>query len=189
MLNDSRKGMSRLVDALVRVKADMASASGGEAAPLHLAVAGHEPGGLSDALPFPLTCLGMLSDPVTLALAYQAADVYASASLADEGPIMISEAMMCATPAVAFPTNLARDVVQTMTNGYLCSTFESEELAHGLVQVLSSDMRGEMGSAARETALRIHGRAAFLSAFESLCESMVEAKAMCGETDGGTVAV
>jgi len=168
MLDDSRKGMQHLVEALKRLRASL-DKRGAHADDVFLAYLGLKPQALVKALSFDGKWLGYLQDSVTLALAYRAADVFVCASVDDEGPAMIPESMLCGTPVVSFPTGYAVEYVESSVTGYLCENRNSDDLAHGLQEVLFSPRRDEMGVAARERALREHSRAAFVGNFTSVC--------------------
>ena len=91
---------------------------------------------LLDLLPCPGRALGALSDPVAIALAYQAADVYLCPTIADAGPLMIPESLLCGTPVVAFDVGYALDLVRDGETGYVVRSREPEDLATALHEVL-----------------------------------------------------
>ncbi|MFZ4629729.1 MAG: glycosyltransferase, partial [Blastocatellia bacterium] len=94
-LDDRRKGLDHLRAALHHVKVDPAR-------PLRLLIAGERGGAVFDDLPFPVDYLGPVRDPLLMALAYQASDFFVCPTLADSGPLMIPEAMLCERPVVAY---------------------------------------------------------------------------------------
>jgi len=136
--SEERKGWRYFVEALQHLMHDVSL-------PLNLrneivvALAGFKSPGQTYDLPFPVYDLGYLKDNRTLALAYQAADVFVSSSIEDAGPMMIPEAMMCGTPVVAFNTGGAPDLIETMINGYLAQYRDSLDLAQGIARILFSE--------------------------------------------------
>lgn len=64
--------------------------------------------------------------------AYYACDVYASPTLADSGPMLVSYAMACGRPVVAFPIGYAMDLVISGETGYMSKYGDPEDFAKGL---------------------------------------------------------
>ena len=76
-------------------------------------------------------------DEAQLIQMYQMADVFVCPSLADAGPMMVNQALMCGTPVVAFPVGVSLDMVRTGETGYLAKYSDSKELAKGIDYILS----------------------------------------------------
>lgn len=72
-----------------------------------------------------------------LSLVYQAADVFLSPSIEDSGPMMVSEALACGTPVVAFEMGVASNMVINGYNGFKAELKNSKQLAEGLEKVLT----------------------------------------------------
>ena len=85
--------------------------------------------------------LGKLSDEISLAVVYAAADVFVAPSLQDNLPNTVMEAIACGTPSVAFNIGGMPDMIEHQHNGYLAQPFESEDLARGIVWVLENKER------------------------------------------------
>lgn len=170
-IGDRRKGMSFFVEAMKLFRAGQ-QAAGETGHNVFILVAGLEGEKLLKTVPFPGLALGLLHDETTLALAYQAADVFVCTSIDDEGPIMIPQAMMCGTPVVSFPTGLAVDLIQNMRTGYLCSAADADELTVGLERILGSPDFESICHRARDIAASRHSREVFLSNFLSMCETV-----------------
>jgi len=98
-------------------------------------------------LPCPSRALGPLSDPVAIALAYQAADAYLCPTVADAGPLMIPESLLCGTPVVAFDVGYAVDLVRDGETGYVVRSRDPSDLAAALHALLGRS--GEMSAACR----------------------------------------
>ncbi|MBL8190117.1 MAG: glycosyltransferase [Acidobacteria bacterium] len=137
-LEDRRKGMPLLLEALAEVRARMDSAT---ISPdqIFLLVAGLNGHELLPRIPFAGKYLGQLNDDLTLALAYQSADVFVCPSVEDAGPMMIPEAMLCGTPVVAFHAGGAPDLITTGKTGYLARLADSADLASGILSLLETD--------------------------------------------------
>lgn len=131
-LEDRRKGMPQLLDALN----SLAQQSRDD---IFLLVAGLNGKLLMGKLPFEGKYLGQLNDDLTLALAYQAADIFLCPSIEDAGPMMIPEAMMCGTPVVAFNAGGAPDLIENMKTGYLANFADPGDLTYGILRLLESD--------------------------------------------------
>jgi glycosyltransferase involved in cell wall biosynthesis len=80
-------------------------------------------------LPEPSRAVGALSDPLAVALGYQAADVYLCPTIADAGPLMIPEALMCGTPVVAFDVGCAADLIRDGETGFVVRSRDPGDLA------------------------------------------------------------
>jgi glycosyltransferase involved in cell wall biosynthesis len=87
-------------------------------------------------LPLPSRVVGALADPVAIALGYQAADAYLCTTIADAGPLMIPEALLCGTPVVAFDIGYAVDLVRDGETGYVLRSREPDDLGSALDKLL-----------------------------------------------------
>ena len=105
---------------------------------------------------FPATWMGHLHDDVTLALAYNAADVMVIPSRLDNLPQVGTEAQACGCPVVAFDTAGMVDIVEHEVTGYLAIPFDTDSLARGITWVLEDPARRSgLAAAAGERALRL----------------------------------
>lgn len=96
---------------------------------------------MADSIPFKTRFLGRLHDEYTVALAYNAADVFVAPSLADNLPYTIFESLGCGTPVVAFHTGGIPDLIQHRINGYLARYKDSEDIAEGIQYCLTHDLK------------------------------------------------
>lgn len=85
--------------------------------------------------------LGRLSDDISLALVYSAADVMLAPSTQEAFGQTASESLACGTPAIAFAGTGLADIIDHQQNGYLARPFEAEDLAHGIAWVLEDEDR------------------------------------------------
>ena len=87
-------------------------------------------------LPENTISVGYLSDNQLIEM-YQMADVFVCPTLADAGPMMVNQALLCGTPVVAFPVGVSVELVQTGTTGYQAQYGDSKDLAKGIDFILS----------------------------------------------------
>jgi glycosyltransferase involved in cell wall biosynthesis len=147
----ARKGLRPLVEALGHLRHGAAAAG----APIMLVTAGRQDFGAREALPFPHHHLGLLGDDRSLALAYQAADLFVSPSLEDAGPMMVSEALACGVPVAAFEVGSALDLVRPAETGALAPLGDAAALARAMAELLCDSVRREaFGRQARALAER-----------------------------------
>lgn len=157
-VSETRKGMAYLLEALQQLVSllDDDDSSPVRGKDVFLLLAGHQSEGLARSLPYQGAGVGYLRDDITLALAYQAADIFVCPSIQDAGPMMINEAMLCGTPVVAFNSGGAPDWITTMQNGYVADYKDSDDLARGMYALLSSDALPAMRAAAHDAAMQRH---------------------------------
>lgn len=94
--------------------------------------------------------MGNLHDDISLALIYAAADVFVTASIQDNLPNTVMEALASGTPCVAFNIGGIPDMIEHQRNGYLAQPFEVESLAKGIDWILSNDDPQKICDRARE---------------------------------------
>ena len=71
-----------------------------------------------------------------LAEYYAMSDVFLSPSIQDAGPMMLNQALMCGTPAVAFNIGVAYDIINEKT-GYLAKYKDSKDFCNGIIKLIS----------------------------------------------------
>ncbi len=166
---EPRKGFVHLVEALRQLPSLLAM-QGSRVAPadVFLLTAGRGNEESLAGVPFAGRELGYISDEQTLLAAYQAADLFACPSVEDAGPMMLAESMLCGTPAVAFPTGSAPDLIVSGENGYLARLGAAHDLALGLFTLLNDPQVASTRQRAQHAALRLHDPAAVVKQFEDL---------------------
>ncbi|MDX2043156.1 MAG: glycosyltransferase [Acidobacteriota bacterium] len=170
-LEDRRKGMPQLLKALTetRMRIEL-SAIGPE--DVFLLVAGFNGNQFMAKLPYSGKYIGQLQDDLTLALAYQAADIFACPSVEDAGPMMIPEAMMCGTPVVAFNTGGAPDLIDHEQNGYLAELADTSDLASGILRLLEADNGNAVRRSAHYAANKAHSTGQVVEQYSQLFRSL-----------------
>jgi len=155
-LQDPRKGMDRLIKAahLIAARKTAADAPAFEKNDILFLLMGNNTRALAAELPFPTRNMGYVHSEIELALAYQAADVFASPSLEDAGPMMVSQSMQCGTPVVAFDMGIAPELITSGENGYIARLGDAADLALGLETMLAGD--GSVGRRAADVASHHH---------------------------------
>lgn len=155
-LNEKRKGMSVLVEAVPMVKHK----------DVVFLVAGRENvfSSLTNTV-----FIGHV-DMVTLAKAYHAADVFVCPSLEDSGPQMLNMAVMSGVPAVAFPVGSALDLIKTGETGYLASFDSAADLAIGMDYLLDLSVSDyeKLSKNCRSLAMRLFSKKATMEFYNAL---------------------
>ncbi len=105
-------------------------------------------------IPFQVHIFGKITNENKLVDCYNAADIYVTPSLQDNLPNTVEESLSCGTPVVAFNTGGMPDMIDHLKNGYLAELRSSEDLAAGMVSLLSDPkVLLKMKEKCRETAL------------------------------------
>lgn len=120
-VTDPRKGWDLLHDALQRLERPCTLMVFGEG---HIAV--------TNAPYITVRRLGSLTDDMSLALLYSAADVFVCPSREDNLPNTVAEALACGTPCAAFNVNGLPDMIEHRKNGWLARPFDPADLAEGI---------------------------------------------------------
>jgi glycosyltransferase involved in cell wall biosynthesis len=150
---DSRKGADLLLDALQRLRGQVA---GTPLEQLELVVFGQGRPALPPNLGFPIHYSGRQDDDISLRLLYAAADVFVIPSRQDNLPNTGLEAHACGTPVVAFCNGGFADVVDDRITGALAEPFDPASLAVAIHWVLDdSERRRQLGAAARQRSERL----------------------------------
>ena len=148
-INDKRKGISYLVQALHHLKNDYP-----QTAQIEMVIFGKNKHFDTATLPFPVRQLSTITNSGDLAELYSLADVFVSPSIQDNLPNMIMEAMACGTPVAAFNTGGIPDLIDHGQNGFMAEFESATDLAKGIDELLNSATANELSAAARNKVLR-----------------------------------
>ena len=162
---DKRKGFHLLLPALHALKR-MGHCEGVEL----LVFGGSELSNPPD-FPLPVHYLGRLEDEISLALLYNAADVFVSPSMQENLANTLVESLSCGTPCVAFRVGGMEDLVGHGINGYLASPFNADEMA-SCIQMVLGQPDERMRNAAREYSRRFEAKKIseeYLEMYRAVC--------------------
>ena len=129
--SDRRKGFHLLQPALKRL-----SERAGVAGNVELLVFGARAPVSPPDLGMPAHYLGTFHDDVSLALLYNAADVFVAPSLQENLPNTLVESLACGTPCVAFALGGMLDLIEHGITGMLAEPGDSDSLARCLFEVM-----------------------------------------------------
>ena len=122
-LNERRKGIKELLETLPLIQTkDVVLVAAGKIENL--------------TMPDNTISVGYLNENQLIEM-YQMADVFVCPTLADAGPMMVNQALLCGTPVVAFPVGVSVELVQMGTTGYQAQYGDSKDLAKGIDFILS----------------------------------------------------
>jgi len=149
-LNIKRKGIEYLISALKIINKDKPELIKN----LDTIIFGSLDESILSEIPFKVHQLGKINDENKLVDCYNAADIYVTPSLQDNLPNTVIESLSCGTPVVAFNTGGMPDMIEHLENGYLAELKSSNDLAAGMVTLLSDTKELlKMKEKCRDTAL------------------------------------
>jgi glycosyltransferase involved in cell wall biosynthesis len=138
------KGLNVLLKALKQLQVDR---------DWWLVTVGSDPRGAGRAYPGPYLGLGFVNDDARLNLAYNAADVVALPSLAENHPLVLLEALAAGAPAAAFDVGGASEITRHEQTGYVARYGEADDLARGLAWIMAdADRRATLSRSCRALA-------------------------------------
>ena len=141
-VNDNRKGMAQLVEALQQSKQDPFLLTWGQTYPEGLAGLDHRH-------------LGAIGNEHFMALAYSAADVFVMPSLQEAFGQTALEAIACGVPVAAFAAGGIPDIVKHEQTGLLVPVGDSRALALSIDRLLADkNLSEQLGAQGREHAVR-----------------------------------
>ncbi len=145
-INDKRKGITYLVDALNILKTSHPQREKTE-----VVIFGKNKHFDVSRLPFKVHELNLISSQTELAEIYSMADVFVTPSLEDNLPNTVMEALACGTPVVAFNTGGIPEMIDHQQNGYLAQFKSADDMAKGLHEMLNTG--GSLSASARQKVL------------------------------------
>jgi len=118
--------------------------------------------------------LGSLSDDMSLAMVYSAADVFVCSSREDNLPNTVAEALACGTPCAAFAVNGLPDMIEHKKNGWLARPFDTADLADGIRWLTKHPQHNELRRAAREKAVSEYSLSVMSQRYMALYEDILK---------------
>jgi glycosyltransferase involved in cell wall biosynthesis len=125
---DKRKGIDYLLRALTILQSKN----------IELVVFGQVKGGMDEQLNIHINSMGYLTSSEQIVALYNAVDIFVTASLEENLPNTIMEAMACGTPCVGFNTGGIPEMIDHKQNGYVAEYKNPEDLAAGIEWVLEN---------------------------------------------------
>ena len=129
-IEDKRKGLSLLIEALERLEDDNLCL---------VCLGGYDAVPQSD---IQIICAGLVRDKEQLSQYYSAADFFVLSSFQEAFSQTPLEAMSCGTPVIAFPCSGAADLINDI-NGVLCNDFTVDALYDGINVALNKSFNRE----------------------------------------------
>jgi glycosyltransferase involved in cell wall biosynthesis len=142
--SDPRKGMAYLAEAsrvMARQRQDI----------LFL-IAGNHGKEMVNNFALPAQSLGYVATDDMPAV-YAAADLFVTPSLQENLPNTLMEAMSCGIPCVGFHTGGIPEMIDHQVNGYVAAYKDPDDLANGMLWILSQPDAASLSTHAREKAL------------------------------------
>lgn len=135
--NEKRKGLNELKEALNIINANNPPIK----KKITLLIAGNHIDRNDPVLNnFNCKYIGNIGTDLMLSFCYNVADLFASPSLEDTGPMMVNEAIGCETPVVSFNIGVAKDLITNGVNGYIIPNYNTQLMADGILKVLNGEL-------------------------------------------------
>ncbi len=131
-VNDRRKGMDFMIEAIDKLTAEHPEMKEGTA----VAILGGHSEDFTGHLRLPAYPLGYVSDEKKIVDVYNSADVFVLPSLEDNLPNTVMEAMACGVPCVGFKVGGITEEIDHEKNGYVAEYRDSSDLAKGIYWVM-----------------------------------------------------
>ena len=131
-INDKRKGITYLIQALHILKNDISQAKN-----IQIVLFGKNNSLDISNLPYPAKSLPVITSEQDLIEIYNLADVFVLPSLEDNLPNMVMEALSCGIPVVAFNQGGIPEMVDHQKNGFIAHHKSAEDFAKGINWVLN----------------------------------------------------
>lgn len=163
---DPRKGFSELMQSFQQLSKMLSSEIKEK---IQLAYASKYSEVSADSFPLNAVQLPFAESEEQLAEYYQLADVYISPSIEDAGPMMLLEALLCGTPAIAYNIGLAKDVLGTNNNGYRIELSDASGFANAMHELLiaTADEYQQLSANARNFAVANFSNEVELAGYDS----------------------
>ena len=139
-INDERKGISYLVEALQKLSRMLSEKMCSE---VLLVAIGNDFDKLKPLLPANIDSLGLgFVSKDELPEIYSMCDMYLCSSVNDAGPMMVNQSLCCGTPVVGFAMGACLDGVKDKGTGYCAKLKDSTDFAEGIYKMLNLNDTG-----------------------------------------------
>ncbi len=125
----------------------------GDDAGVEILLFGKADGDVANVFPLQTRHAGRVNKVEDMVDLYSVADVYVNPSLQESFGYTILESMLCGTPVVGFDTGAISEIILHKENGYLAAKESVEDLAKGIMWILSSVNPDVISEKARSTML------------------------------------
>lgn len=95
---------------------------------------------MSSDILFKVNFLGYLEDEISIANAYNSADVFVLPSTMDNQPTTVIESLNCGVPVVVFDLGGSPEMIDHKKNGYIARPYDSEDFANGIHYCLTNQL-------------------------------------------------
>ena len=169
-LNNPFKGINYLYEALTILKRDYDL-------DFHLVSYGRFEHGMNRKYDFNITHLGQLKDRYSMALFYNAIDLFIMPSLAETFGMAAAESLACGTPVVCFKVGGLIDIVDHMQTVYLAKPQDSADLAKGIELFINYKDNREVAKKCRLNARLKFSRSIIFEKHYTMLTNILEGKA------------
>ncbi len=132
---------------------------------------GREAEQLKETMDVPVFAVEYVSNPDVMLSFYRAADVLAMPTLMDNLPNTIVEAMACGVPCVGFRVGGLPQMINHGGNGFLADYKNSDSLAQGIYDLLSSPDYERFSTTARQSAIDNYSEESVANRYKALYEA------------------
>jgi glycosyltransferase involved in cell wall biosynthesis len=168
-INDRRKGLSYLVEALNAFTRHCP-----DTGLVEIVIFGKNKHVDTSRIPFKVNQLSLITSQEELAEVYSMADVFVLPSIEDNLPNTVMEALSCGTPVVAFNTGGIPEMVDHLNNGYLAEFLSAKDLAKGIYEILYVADAGQMAFNARSKVLTNYSNEKVAHQYMDVYQSMLK---------------
>jgi glycosyltransferase involved in cell wall biosynthesis len=168
-INDRRKGLSYLVDALNHLTLHCP-----DKGLVEVVIFGKNKYFDVSQIPFKVSQFNMITSQPELAELYSLADVFVLPSVEDNLPNTVMEALSCGTPVVAFKTGGLPEMIDHQKNGYLADFQSAGDLAKGIFEMIYADNKEEISANARNKVLTAYNNEKVAQQYMDVYRSMLK---------------